>query len=93
MSNPQLDAATARLARNMAIAQVAIDTNCYATLFILQVEAVESALNQMRRAMEAAGPEDRITPPGMRISPGIADLLAEHAFDSVPDNVPPSWKE
>lgn len=90
-----LDAATLRLARNMAITRVAMDTGQPVALFELNIAALRSAIDGLELVFPTV-PSTRLVslPVGREvIEPGIADLIAEVTSDPAPDHLPDSWKE
>lgn len=76
----------------MAIAQVSLQTKPPAALFALQVEALASAVDQMRDALVVSPANERIQVDSQVIGPATADLIAD-ALGKAPDHIPDTWKE
>lgn len=96
MTHPDaLDAATLRLARNMAITRVAMDTGQPVGLFALNIAALRSAIDGLELAF-ASVPTTRLVslPVGDEvIDPWIADLIADATSTPAPDHLPDHWKD
>lgn len=94
LSDP-LDDAVNRLNRNMAITQTALTLTPPAALFILNVEALKSAVDELAVLLELAPPGRVISASSQVIGPATAELLAKaiEAGSITPDTVPDSWKD
>lgn len=96
MTSPdRFDQSINRLARNMTITQAALSMKPAAALFALNVDALLSAVVEVKEALEEV-PSDRVITASSRvIGPYTADLLAEAITSGqvTPDTVPDSWKE
>ena len=90
-----LQAALNRLARNMTIAQVALDTEPPAVLLLLNIEALRSAADNVAVLLASVPGNTKCSVAQRAMGPATAALLAnalqsEHA---TPNTVPESWKE
>lgn len=84
-----LDKAVNRLARNMAIAQVSLQQGPSAALFSLSVDALSSAIEDVKQLLAETPADRRINVSSRLIGPHVANALA----DSLVPVTPNSWKE
>lgn len=74
-----------RLARNMQIAQIALQTQPAPPLFALQVEALHSACEEALAVLARMGGNERLIVPESLIGRATADVLADALYESAPD--------
>lgn len=87
-----LDSALSRLVRNITITQVALQTKPAAGLFVLNLEALHSAVEQAMGACEAV-PANTPCVIDAPLGSHTAALLADALESETPDTIPDSWKE
>jgi len=90
-----LQAALNRLARNMTITQVALDTEPPAALFALNVEALKSSVEDVAVLLTYVPSNTKCSVAQRAMGPATAALLADalQSEHATPDTVPESWKE
>lgn len=90
-----LQQALNRLARNMTITQVALDTQPKAALFALNIEALKSSVDDVAVLLPYVPADTTCSVAERAMGPATAALLADAlASESpTPDTVPDHWEE
>jgi hypothetical protein len=81
-----------RLTRNLSLTQVALHTKPPAGLFVLNLEALHSAVEEAMAAVNAVASDTRCAVDSP-LGEHTAALLADALKGETPDTVPESWKE
>jgi hypothetical protein len=89
-----LDTAVNRLARNMAITQVALSTTPPAVLFELNIEALLSSVQDVQRLLGDVPHNRIITSSSQVMGPHLAEAMGEviQFHSPTPDTVPTDWR-
>lgn len=90
-----LQSALNRLARNMTITQVALDTEPTAALFTLNIEALKSSVDDVAVLLSYTPADTKCSVAQRAMGPATAALLADalQSESPTPDTVPDHWEE